>query len=260
MQNTLPDDICALILDMDGVLWKGDSPIGNLPSIFARIAEKKLKYILATNNATKTPEQYQDKLASFGVAIDSNQVITSAQAAAFLIKSHFPTGGPVFIIGEAGLENSMKDSGFFFSEKDPVVVVVGMDRELNYEKLRKAALFIRAGVPFYGTNPDKTFPSPQGIVPGAGATLALLETSTNVKPVIAGKPYPYMFEQAIKRMSVPANSTISIGDRLETDILGGKNAGCRTALVLSGVTMLEDISASEIKPDIVAKNLTELVA
>lgn len=257
--DILPKNISALILDMDGVLWRGDSPIGNLKEIFARIENRGLKYVLATNNATKTPRQYQEKLASFGAEVSEEHIITSSQAVAVLMKSRFPDGGPVFIIGETGLREALIAKGFRHSEDAPVAVVAGMDRELTYEKVRIAALFIRNGAQFFGTNPDKTFPTPQGLVPGAGATLALLETSTEVKPTIAGKPFPYMFTQAISRMGVIASNTLTVGDRFETDIEGGNNAGCRTALVLSGVTTLSDVQNSNLKPDFVAENLSELL-
>jgi 4-nitrophenyl phosphatase len=259
MSDKLPANISAIILDMDGVLWRGDSPIGDLHNIFNFIDAKGLKYTLATNNATKTPEQYQQKLASFGASVETSHIITSSQAVAALLMTKFPNGGPVFIIGEDGLEKALQDCGFFPSENDALAVIAGLDRKLSYSKLQKAALLIRAGVPFYGTNPDKTFPTPTGLVPGAGAILALLETSTNIHPIIAGKPFPFMFGLALSRMNVTANSTVSIGDRLETDILGGKNAGCRTALVLSGVTNIKELSISDIKPDFIANSLTDFL-
>lgn len=259
MHDILPRNISALILDMDGVLWRGNSPLGDLGEIFKIIEEKGLKYSLATNNSTKTPWQYQEKLASFGARIEVEHIITSSQATAYLLKSKFPTGGPVYTIGEVGLEKALQDCGFFMQENDPIAVVVGLDRDLTYSKLKRASLLIQAGVPFFGTNPDRTFPIPGGLVPGTGATLALLETSTRVKPLIAGKPFPYLFEQAIARMQVKPNNTISIGDRLETDILGGKNAGCKTALVLSGVTNLKDLSSSTIEPDFIANSLLDFL-
>lgn len=259
MHDKLPRDISALILDMDGVLWRGDSPLGDLGQVFKIIEDKGLKFTLATNNSTKTPRQYQDKLASFGASVAVDHIITSSQAAAYLLKSKFPAGGPVYIIGEDGLEKALQECGFFMQENDPLAVVVGMDRNLTYSKLKRASLLIQAGVPFYGTNADKTFPLPGGFVPGTGATLALLETSTRIKPLIAGKPFPYLFEQAMARMQVKPGVTISIGDRLETDILGGKNAGCKTALLLSGVTGTDDLSSSEIRPDFIANTLMDFL-
>jgi 4-nitrophenyl phosphatase len=255
----IPDSIKGLILDMDGVLWRGDSPIGDLSRLFEKINYRNFKTVLLTNNSTKSPDQYQSKLQTFGVCLDKKQIITSSQAVVFLLAQRFPHGGPVFMIGEDGLENALKERNFFHSEQGTLAVVSGLDRSLDYTKLKTAALLIRAGIPFYGTNPDKTFPTPNGLVPGAGAILTLLETSTNIHPIIAGKPFPYMFQLAIQQIGESPTNIISIGDRLETDILGGKNMGCKTGLVLSGVTSYEDLERSDIHPDFVAESLSDLI-
>jgi 4-nitrophenyl phosphatase len=134
-----------------------------------------------------------------------------------------------------------------------------MDRSLTYAKLSKATLLIRSGVPFYGTNPDRTFPTPEGLVPGSGAILAFLETASDVKPILGGKPSPAMMDLAMQRLGTSPQQTLAVGDRLETDVLGGQNAGCRTALVLSGVATLQDLENWSPKPDLVAKDLAQLV-
>jgi len=260
----IPSGIKALILDMDGVLWRDTVPIGDLAAVFASIQEKGLNVSLATNNASKTVEEYLDKLAKFGVFLEERQILTSSLATASVMEKEFPRGGPVFLIGENGIQRALEAHGFFpFSdakeEIKPVAVVAGIDRYLSYQKLRHATLFIRAGVPFYGTNPDKSFPTPQGQVPGAGAILAALETASDAKAIVIGKPNPSMMFLAIERMGIEPEETLVIGDRLETDIAAGQRAGCKTALVLSGVTTREQAQKWKPTPDMVAETLTELV-
>jgi 4-nitrophenyl phosphatase len=256
--------IKALILDMDGVLWRETVPIGDLKAIFASIARRGLKVSLATNNATKTVSEYLEKLARFGVTLEANQIITSSLATAAVLAKQFPKGGAVFVIGENGIQRALQAAGFDpisdpQKEGLPVAVVVGFDRTLTYAKLRCAALYIRSGVPFYGTNPDRTFPTPQGLIPGAGATLAALEAATDTHPIVVGKPSPSMFHLALERMGVTPQETLVVGDRPETDIAGGQAAGCKTALLLSGVTSREQAEAWRPAPDVIAENLAELL-
>lgn len=254
------DPIRAMILDMDGVLWRDKESIGHLPSIFERIHAKGIQVILATNNATRTPDQYVAKLAGFGVAVEPWRVINSANATAYRLKKNFPNGGPVDVIGEEGLVMALAAQGFHPAApgEHPIAVVAGLDRQVTYEKLKRGTLLIRSGLPFYGTNPDRTFPTPNGLVPGAGAILAALEAATGVHPIIAGKPSPDMYFMALELLQLPAAETLAVGDRLDTDILGGQRAGCRTGLVLSGVTTPADLQAWEPKPDFVAGDLSEL--
>jgi 4-nitrophenyl phosphatase len=250
-----------MILDMDGVLWKDRESIGHLPSIFARLKEKNFQVILATNNATRTPDQYIEKLAGFGVKLDLWRVINSAAATAFRLKKDYPLGGPVYVIGEEGLVKALSSQGFSAvgANENPIAVVAGLDRKITYDKLKMGTRLIRTGLPFYGTNPDRTFPTPDGLIPGAGSILAALQAATDVLPIIAGKPSPDMYYMALDLLQLPARQTIAVGDRLDTDILGGQRAGCQTGLVLSGVTMATDLESWEPKPDFVANDLRELI-
>ena len=257
-------NIKALILDMDGVLWRDSVPIGDLPAIFARIRERRLKVALATNNATRTPEEHHAKLSGFGLSLETWQIISSASAAADVLSKDFPNGGAVFIVGENGIQRALEERGFtpIINPDDdtrPVAVVGGIDRHVSYQKLRRATLHIRAGVPFYGTNPDKTFPTPEGLVPGAGAILASIEAATSVEPIIIGKPKPAMMHMALEKLGTRPEETLVVGDRLETDVAAGQAAGCKTALVLSGVSTGEQAEEWRPAPDMVVENLTELV-
>jgi 4-nitrophenyl phosphatase len=255
----LAPNLRGIILDMDGVLWRSTTPIGNLPSIFKTLNNLGLKVIMATNNATRSPDQYVNKLASFGVKIGSWQVINSAMVTAHYLKTHYPDGGDVFVVGDNSLMETLNQHGYNPNGSDPIAVVVALDRRINYEKLTQAALLIRRGVQFIGTNPDKSFPIPEGEAPGAGAILAALEAATDVSPLIMGKPRPRMYNLALTRLGTLPGETLVVGDRLETDILGAQNTGCPNALVLSGVTALETANLWQPPPDIISKDLTSLL-
>jgi 4-nitrophenyl phosphatase len=251
--------ISALILDMDGVLWRENQPIGDLPRVFHRIKEKGMKVTLATNNATLSAERYLLKLQDFGVALDLDQIINSAQAAGYHLAKLHPSGGAVYLIGEDGLSTTLSKYGFEHGEENVLAVVAGLDRSFTYEKLFKATAFIRTGVKFIGTNSDNTLPTPNGLVPGAGAILAAIEAATDVKPKIVGKPSPGMYRLAMDRMHTSPDSTLVVGDRLETDIAGAQSIGCPCALVLSGVTKSEMANSWIPSPDWIVPDLTALL-
>jgi 4-nitrophenyl phosphatase len=251
----------SIILDMDGVLWRDKESIGNLPEIFRRISELDLKVLLATNNATKKVTEYLDKLSGFGVDLEDWQVINSAIACGIYLKDKYPDGGKLYIIGASSLVSTLEGYGFQ-SAKDgePVLAVVaGLDREINYSKLRNATIQIYKGALFLGTNPDRTFPTPEGLVPGAGSILAAIEAATYIEPIIAGKPSPLMYAIAMERLQTSPEETIAVGDRFDTDIVGGQRAGLRTALLLSGVESQTHSSEWIPEPDIIAQDLTDLL-
>ncbi len=251
--------IRALILDMDGVLWRSTQPIGNLPEIFERIAQMGWKAVLATNNATLSVEQYLSKLQDFGVSLKPWQLVNSSQAAAHYLKERHAQGGPVYVVGEEGLISTLQGAGFYLADRDVLAVVAGMDRGLTFNKLRLATLLIRAGAPFIGTNPDRTFPTPEGQIPGAGAILAAIEAATGIQPLIMGKPSPEMYRIALERLGTTPGQTLVVGDRLETDIAGAQALGCLTGLVLSGVTSAEAAHRWSPVPDFIADNLSGLL-
>jgi len=260
---TLPSHIKALILDMDGVLWKSDAPIGDLPATFARIRQRGLKFVFATNNGTRTPEDYQQKLASLGVDVEPWQVLTSALCVASMLAQKYPRGTKIFMIGREGVRVALEDKGFeIVSVEDAPqaqAVVMGIDRDINFEKVAEATLLVRSGTPFYSTNPDKTFPTPRGEIPGSGAWYSVITTATGIDPIIAGKPFPHLMELALERLGTKKEETLVVGDRLETDIAAGYNVGCPTALVLSGVSTREEAEAWKQKINVIASDLASLV-
>ncbi len=248
---------------MDGVIWKADAPIGDLAAIFKRIRERGLKFVFATNNGTKTPEEYQQKLADLGVKIEASQVVTSAMGIAFLLAQKFPPKTKIFVIGEDGIRLALEEKGFEIlsveNAPEAEAVVMGIDRSVNFEKVAEATLLVRAGLPFYSTNTDRTFPTPRGEIPGSGAWLSVVTTATGIEPTVAGKPFPYLMELALERLGATKEETLVVGDRLETDIAAGQAVGCPTALVLSGVSTREAAGAWTPAPNIIAENLSVLV-
>jgi 4-nitrophenyl phosphatase len=248
---------------MDGVIWKADAPIGDLPTIFSRIRERGLKFVFATNNSTKTSEQYVIRLKELGVEVEPWQVVTSSQAAAHTMAQKFPRGTKVFMIGEDGLRIALQEERFdILSVEDASTaeaVVIGMDRGITFPKMVEATLLVRRGVPFYATNSDKTFPTPRGQVPGAGAWCSVIVTASGVEPMVAGKPFPFLMELSLEKLGTSKDETLVIGDRLETDIAAGQRVGCPTALVLSGVSNKQEADQWNPKIDLVANDLSSLI-
>jgi 4-nitrophenyl phosphatase len=259
-----PEDILPglrhLIIDMDGVLYRGDETIPGTREFVRFLRQQGIGFVMATNNATRTPRQFVDKLARMDVAVDVDEVLTSSLATAGYLAGIAPPGTRVFVIGEDGLRTALYDAGFQLVERGAEYVVVGMDFSICYERLRDATLQIRAGAHFIGTNPDRTFPSELGIVPGAGSLLAFLQAATSVTPTVIGKPETAMMHQALVRMGAEAATTAVLGDRLETDILAGQRAGLTTLAVLSGVTDRELLAESQIQPDLVFDDVAHLHA
>lgn len=261
--ETLLSGIHHLIVDMDGVLWRGDEPIAGLVEFFAFLRQHHIGFILATNNSSRAPEQYVAKLARFGVGIPVESILTSAQAAAAYLAGLASPGARVYAIGEEGIRQALEQQGFVLTGETgegAAYVVVGWDRQLTWDKLATAALLIHAGAGFIGTNPDANYPTERGPVPGNGAQLAALRTTTGVAPVVVGKPEPRMYEEALRRMGACPETTAVIGDRLDTDIAGGVQAGLATVLVLSGISTKADLAASAVKPDLVCADIGELRA
>ncbi|HJS20747.1 MAG TPA: HAD-IIA family hydrolase [Anaerolineales bacterium] len=259
----LPSNIKALILDMDGVVWKTDSPIGDLASTFNRIRERGLRFVFATNNSTNTSEQYAARLKKFGVTVESRQVVTSSQAAAHAMAQRFSRGTKVFMVGEDGIRAALEEKGFDIlpveSASEAEAVVIGIDRTVNFQKLVEATLLVRRGIPFYATNPDRTFPTPRGEIPGAGAWYSVIVTATNVQPIVAGKPFPFLMDLSLERLGTKKEETLVVGDRLDTDIAAGQAVGCPTALVLSGVSTREEADLWRPEIDIIVKDLAALI-
>ena len=262
---TLP--ITNLILDMDGVLWRGDTPLPGLPDFFATLRRLGIGFVMATNNATKTAAMYTAKLARFGVAVPPEQILTSAEATAAHLAGQYPPGSPVYIIGDKGLHEALAARGFrtvgpaeVRAGATAAAVVVGLSPDVTYEELAMGSLLVQRGAPFVGTNPDPTYPSELGPLPGAGALLAVISTATGIEPLLIGKPGPIVFQEAVKRLGGDPAGVAMVGDRLSTDIAGAKAAGLRAILVLSGISSREDVASSPAKPDFIFDDISALAA
>ena len=252
-------NIKGLIFDMDGVIWKGNQPLADLSYIFSTLQERGLRFILATNNTTLSIENFLLKLNNFDVILDKWQVINSSLATAIYLQNHFPDGGPVHILGEEGLSTTLREFKFYHQEKDVLAVVVGLDRDVTYKKLKLASFAIQTGVPFIGTNPDPSLPTPEGLIPGTGTMLAALKAASGITPKCIGKPEPELYNLALNRLNTNPEETLVIGDRLETDIAGGQNIGCLTCAVLTGVASKNDAISWTPKIDYILNDISEIL-
>lgn len=253
----------AVIADADGTLWRGPAPLPGLADFFDFLHRQGLAYTIVTNNTVETPEQYQRKLAGFGVTVSPERILTAAVATAAYLRERFRPGAAVYVIGETGLREALASAGFTLvqdARRPAGLVVVGGDTGLTYDKLKHAILLLQAGAALIGANPDLLVPTEEGLVPEAGTTLAALQAATGARPTIIGKPEPILFELAMAGMGgTRPDQTFVLGDRLETDILGGQRAGLKTILVTTGVDNESTIPVKGIKPDGVVRGLEELV-
>lgn len=258
--------ITDLILDMDGVLWRGDTPMPGLIEFFEALVENKIGYILATNNATKTAEMYVERLAGFGLDIPIELILNSAEATARYLRHKFPDSRTAYVVGEEGLVQAMSErkfeivsgEGFIGPDAAADNVVVGFTRYVCYPQLASAALLINRGSRFIGTNPDVSIPTEFGPLPGAGSLLAYLEAATGVQPQVIGKPNLPMFQEALRRLGSSPETTAMVGDRIATDIVGGNAAGLKTILLLSGIAKKKDLETAPVQPDCVLDGISEL--
>jgi 4-nitrophenyl phosphatase len=237
--------ITHLIIDMDGVLYLGDKPMRNLREFFAFLRERPIPFILATNNSTRSPQEYVDKLAGMGVTVSPDQILVSGQATARYLAREYPRGTRAHVFGMPALKQAMTDEGFILADEDVQLVVASMDRGVTFEKLKRATLLIRGGARFIATNLDPTNPSEEGLIPGTGAMIVALEAASETKAKAIGKPEPTMYQLAMEMMGACPETTAAIGDRVDTDILGGKRAGLTTICVLSGSSGRDEAEAIE---------------
>ena len=247
-----------LITDMDGVLWRGKEPMPGLVEFFQFLRRAGVRYVCATNNASTAADKLAERLQGWGAAVQTDEIVTSATATADYLATILPIGSRLYVIGMEGLRAALEQQGFELADDNVAAVVVGIDWHLTYNHLKRAALNIRAGARFIGTNGDRTFPNPEGIIPGNGALLAAIEAATDVRPFIIGKPSPTLYQMALKQLNAVPEETLVLGDRLETDILGAVLLRLKSALVLSGVTSPAQLAASDYQPDWVFDDITDL--
>ncbi len=249
----------GFIFDMDGVIYRGQEVVPGAAEFIAGLRRAGIPFVYLTNNSSTPAEKVAARLRGMGIAADAAEIITSAEVTAAAVRRAVE-GSRALVIGEEGLRLALAAAGFAPVEdhRQADVVVVGIDRQVTYDRLREAALAIRRGAPFYATNTDRTLPSELGLVPGAGAIVGFLEIATDVKPIVLGKPSPGFFLYALRKLGTDACLTAAVGDRPETDIIGGQRAGLRTIAVLSGAGTAVEFAAMRPPPDWVFPSLQEL--
>jgi len=248
-----------LLIDLDGVLYRGNTAIAHAQPFIAWLRTRGIAFRLVTNNATLTPAQYVDKLAGMGIAVQPEEIFTSSLATALYLERQTDSARTAYVIGEDGLRSALDGIGMRVTDHRPAWVIVGLDRELTYEKLATAALAIAAGARFLGTNPDTSFPSERGLVPGAGAIQAALTATTGVRPAVVGKPEPLMLQLAMDQLGGSLTDTAMLGDRLDTDIQGAQTMHMPSILVLTGVSKREELANNPIHPTLVVDDLGALM-
>lgn len=237
----------SYLLDMDGVLVRGSTPIPGAQEFLARLEQSSTKYLILTNNPIYTPRDLQHRLAANGLEIPENRLFTSALATAQFLAQQRPSG-TAFVVGEAGLTQALHNIGYVMTSVNPDYVVLGDTTYYNFDQITQAIRLVAAGARFIATNPDPSGPVESGIVPACGAMAALVEKATGVRPYFVGKPNPLMMRRALNYLGAHSENTIMVGDRMDTDIIAGMEAGMETILVLSGVTRPEDIDRFPYRP------------
>ncbi|NNM55349.1 MAG: HAD family hydrolase [Spirochaetales bacterium] len=248
----------AILSDMDGVLYRGKTLLPGAASFVNRLHEHKIPFLFLTNNSEQTATDLVKRLASLGLTgLQEENFLTSAMATARFLASQKPAAG-CYVIGGSGLVNELKKEGLTITETQPDYVVVGKTAEFDYAMLRTAARLIARGAKFIGTNPDLIDPIEEGFEPAAGSLLAALTAATGKKPYIIGKPNALMMLIARKILASHASTTVMIGDRMDTDIVAGLEAGMTTCLVLSGVSTRHSLDEFPYKPDYIFESLADL--
>ena len=254
----------ALLLDGDGVLWKSNQPLPGINELFDFLSEHEIHWALLTNNNSHTATSYIDKLRGFGIPAGERSVFTSSTVTADYLLEKYGLGARLHVVGSKALIETMDSAGFDVThgEEQPknqvVAVVAGMDREINHEKIKIAMRLIIDGADFVATNTDGSYPTPEGINPGTGMVIGALQFASGVEPYIAGKPYPAIFNTALKALGVNPEESLMVGDRLNTDIQGANQLGIDSAAVLTGVSSLEDLQQDSITPDFIFDDIIAL--
>ncbi|MFT8322570.1 MAG: TIGR01457 family HAD-type hydrolase [Bacillus sp. (in: firmicutes)] len=246
------------LIDLDGTMYRGTEVIQEAAEFVKRLTAENIPYLYVTNNSTKTPEQVAQKLREFHIPAKKEDVFTSAMAAANYISTEKAKAN-VFMIGEQGLEDALSGQNLLLSDGKAKVdyVVVGMDQQINYEKLTVACLAVRNGASYIITNGDTALPTERGLLPGNGALSSVITVSTQTEPLVIGKPASIIVDQAIKILGVAKEEVAMVGDNYHTDILAGIRANIDTILVHTGVTTKEQLALIEQKPTFTVDSLKD---
>lgn len=248
----------AWLLDMDGVLVHEEHVLPGAQAFIDRLREQSLPFLVLTNNSIYTRRDLSARLARAGLEIPEAQIWTSAVATAQFLAAQAP-GASAYVVGEAGLTTALHEVGYTLTTAAPDFVVLGETRTYSFQHITAAVRLIEAGARFIATNPDATGPSPEGPLPATGSVAALIQKATGQAPYFVGKPNPIMIRSALNRMDAHSETTAMVGDRMETDIVAGMEAGLTTHLVLSGSTRREEITDFAYRPSSVVESISDLV-
>jgi NagD protein len=231
-------EIRSWLMDMDGVLVHEEQAVPGADRFLAALRERGAPHMLLTNNSIYTRRDLAARLRASGLEVDEDSIWTSALATAKFLEDQRP-GGSAFVIGESGLTTALHDAGYTMTERDPDYVILGETRTYSFERITQAIRLVAAGARFIATNPDPTGPTPAGPLPATGSVAALISRATGVDPYYVGKPNPLMMRSALNALDAHSETTAMIGDRMDTDVVSGLEAGLHTILVLTGVTTAE---------------------
>ncbi len=251
-------DIKSWLTDMDGVLVRENTPVPGAQEVIEKWRREGTEFLVLTNNSIFTPRDLAARLRSAGLNVPEERIWTSALATADFLKDQAP-GGTAHVIGEAGLFTALHEAGMVMTDRHPDYVVVGETRTYSFEAVTTAIRLIAGGARFIATNPDATGPTEQGIVPATGAISALITKATGREPYVVGKPNPMMFRSALNRIGAHSEETGMVGDRMDTDIIAGMEAGLHTVLVLTGITGIEELETFPFRPTEVLGSIRELL-
>jgi 5'-nucleotidase len=245
-------------MDMDGVLVHEDQAIPGADAFLARLRERGEPHLVLTNNSLYTPRDLSARLATAGLHVPAEAIWTSALATARFLDQQRPNG-TAFAVGEAGLTTALHEVGYTLVEQAPDYVVLGETRSYSLGRITQAIRLIDAGARFIATNPDPAGPTPGGIVPATGAVAALVSRATGVEPYYIGKPNPLMMREALRAIDAHSEDTTMIGDRMDTDVVAGIEAGIRTALVLTGITTRDMAERFPYRPSLIVDSIADLL-
>jgi len=246
-----------VLMDMDGVVVRGTQVVPAAPEFIARLTEAGRQFMILTNNSLYTPRDLAARLARMGLAVPPARIFTSALATAQFLHTQRPNG-TAFVIGESGLTTALHDAGYTLTEDEPDYVVIGETTQYSFSRLTQAVRLIDRGARFIATNPDTTGPTESGIVPATGAIAAMIAAATGVRPYYIGKPNTLMMRTALRTIGAHSEETVMIGDRMDTDIIAGTEAGMETALVLTGVTTREAVGRFPYQPTYVLDSVADI--
>jgi NagD protein len=252
------ETIESWLMDMDGVLVHEEQAIPGADGFIAALRQQQRPFLVLTNNSIYTRRDLAARLAASGLEIPEESIWTSALATADFLRDQRPHGS-AFVIGEAGLTTALHEAGYTLTERDPDYVVLGETRTYSFERITRAIRLIVDGARFIATNPDTTGPSIEGPMPATGSVAALISRATGVDPYFVGKPNPLMMRSALNAIGAHSETTAMIGDRMDTDIVSGLEAGLHTILVLTGVTTSEDAERFPYRPSEIVPSVAEIV-